>query len=36
VLILDQPFGTPITGRVSQIQETTWNHAQLLCALGKM
>lgn len=36
VLILDQPFGTPITGRVSHIQEATWNHAQLLRALGKM
>jgi hypothetical protein len=35
VLILDQPFGTPISGKVSLVQETTWNHAQLLRTLGR-
>lgn len=35
VLILDQPFGTPISGKVNHIQETTWNHAQLLRGLGR-
>lgn len=36
VLILDQPFGTPLNLNRSKVMETTWNHAQLLRKLRKI
>lgn len=36
VLILNQPLGTPISGNLAHIMETTWNHAHLLHRLGKL
>jgi hypothetical protein len=35
VLILNQPFGQPLSAPSSKIMETTWNHAQLLKRLRK-
>ena len=37
VLLLDQPFGTPISeSRRSLFMQSTWNHSQLLRRLGKI
>ena len=36
VLLLDQPFGTPIYERRIPIAQSTWNHAQLLRRMGKI